>query len=121
MKGNENYLSFYGQIDLKTSCKPNIDPGLGSVVLKKIAINTIFFKNLTFFFHGKLFSYFPQKRMPKLTTCEELESKSPLKCTCEELESKSPLKCIKSSPPTGKIPKGRRIAFRVYRRLSRRK
>ena len=42
--------------------------------------------------------------MPKLTTCEELESKSPLKYrNCEELESKSHLKCIKSSLPRGKV------------------
>ena len=45
-----------------------------------------------------------KKIMPKLTTCEELESKSPLKCrNCEELESKSPLKCRKSSPSNGKL------------------
>ena len=73
---------------------------------KKIAINSLQLKTLLNIFHGRLFSYFPQKRVPKLTTCEELESMSPLKCTCEELESESPLKCKKNSPSNCELKGG---------------
>ena len=85
---------------------------------KKIAINSLQLKTLLNIFHGRLFSYFPQKRVPKLTTCEELESMSPLKCTCEDLESKSPLKCKKKSPSSCKL-KGGVLVSVINRSLKR--